>query len=54
MPGRRQRLWAGVKMLAGSVFIFAFALMMAMGVTVFASEKQQERKVKATEPFWFR
>ena len=54
VPGRGQRLWAGVKMLAGSVFIFAFALMMAMGVTVFASEKQQERKVKATEPFWFR
>ncbi len=53
-PGRVSRLWAGVKMFAGSVLIFAVTLMLALGVTEFASGKQQERKVKATQQFMFR
>lgn len=51
-PGRMQRLWAGVKMFTGSIFIFAVTLMLALGVTVIAHEKSQERRAKIERSFY--
>jgi type IV secretion system protein VirD4 len=51
-PGWRERVWAGVKMFAASVLILVLAGAVALGATVFANEKSQERTVQVEESFY--
>ena len=51
-PGWQERLWASVKMFAGSVLILAVATMLALGASVFANEKAQERRMQKQQSFY--
>ena len=51
-PGWQERLWASVKMFAGSVLILAVATMLALGASVFANEKSNERRSQAQQSFY--
>jgi type IV secretion system protein VirD4 len=53
LPGWQERLWAGVKMFAGSILILAVATMLALGASVFANEKKSnERRSQAQQSFY--
>ena len=51
-PGWQERLWSGAKMFAGSVLILAVATMLALGASVFADEKSNERRSQAQQSFY--
>ena len=51
-PGWRERMWTSVKMFAGSVLILAVATMLALGASVFANEKAQEKRMQKQQSFY--